>query len=191
MASNLTRRQESRQPSSTLSRWEPFRALRNLDPFGLMSEMMRFDPFAGLEQGMAPAMAFMPRTDVREKADAYEITVELPGVKQKDIEISCAGNTLTISGEIQDEERDEGDRFHAWERVYGRFTRSFTLPEGADIDKVKAELRDGVLHVMIPKKADVQPKRIPVEASKGREEQEQQAGQQPQERQVKIEKKAA
>jgi HSP20 family protein len=88
-----------------------------------------------------------------------------------------------ISGEIKEETRDESDRFHAFERVCGRFSRSFTLPEGADPDKLRAELRDGVLHVNIPKQPGTQAKRIPVEAGQGKEEQAQ-------EQQVKVQKAA-
>jgi len=203
MASHLTRRGEGRQQGGALGRWEPFRGLRDLDPFSLMREMLRFDPFASFEQGSAPEVAFMPRTDVREKVDAYEIVADLPGVKQEDLDVSFTGNTLTISGEVQDEEREDTERYHAWERTYGHFSRSFTLPESADVDKVKAELRDGVLCVKIPKKAGTQPKRIAVEAGKGGEQPQQaqaasqgkqaQEGQarEPQEKQVKVEKKAA
>jgi len=183
-----------------------------MDPFALMRDMLSFDPLFGGELGVGPELSFVPRTNVRERADAYEITADVPGVQLDDIEITCAGNTLTIGGEVRDEDRQEGERYHSWERVYGRFSRSFTLPEGADAEKVSASMDNGVLRVTIPKRASVQPKRIPVSASQAGERQEsarrqssqqagqssqqaeqssQQAGQHAQERQVAVEKKAA
>jgi HSP20 family protein len=183
MATSLMRRRETREPTGTLNRWEPLRTLRDWDPFSMMRELLRWDPLNDLEAVAGPELAFIPRINIQEKADAYEVTVELPGVKPDNIEIAISGNRLTISGERL-EERTEGDRYHAFERVYGRFSRTFLLPDGVDTDKIKAEMRDGVLYVMVPKQPGVQAKRIPVEASKGT--QEQQA-----DKQVKVEKAAA
>lgn len=204
MASNLSRRHEGREHQGTLSRREPYRAFREMDPFGLMREMMRWDPFAELEANIAPEAAFLPKTDVKEKADAFDIAVELPGVDQEDIEISCIGNRLTISGEREEEAREENERYYTWERSCGHFSRSFTLPESAEIEKVKAELKDGVLHVTVPKKESVQAKRIPIGAKSGGEQAkteqeeaqaqkqpEQKQGREPSQQQVKVEKKAA
>jgi HSP20 family protein len=186
MATSLMRRRETREPTSTLSRWEPLRSLRDWDPLSMMREMLRFDPFSDWEPLAGPELSFIPRTNLRETGDAYVISMDLPGVKEDNIEISFSGNRLTISGEIQDERRDENDRYHAFERIYGRFSRSFMLPDGVDPDKIKAELREGVLQVTIPKQPGVQAKRIPVEVSKGTGEQQQQP-----EKQVKVEKAAA
>ena len=183
MATSLMRRRETREPTSTLGRWEPLRTLRDWDPFNMMRELLRWDPFNDVESLGGPELAFIPRVNIQEKADAYEIAVELPGVQPDDIEIAISGNRLTISGERM-EERTEGERYHAYERVYGRFSRTFMLPDGVDTDKVRAELRDGVLYVSIPKQAGAQAKRIPVEAGKGTQEQQQ-------DKQVKVEKAAA
>jgi HSP20 family protein len=194
MAMSLMRRRETREPTGTLSRLEPLRSLRDWDPFGIMRELLRFDPFSDLEPLANPELSFIPRVNLRETADSYVVSMELPGIREENVEISISGNRLTISGELQDERRDEGDRYHAFERVYGRFSRSFTLPEGVDPDKVKAELREGVLEVTIPKQPGVQAKRIPVEASKRTGEQQQQQPEQTQQqpdKQVKVEKAAA
>jgi HSP20 family protein len=72
---------------------------------------------------------------------------------------------LTISGQREEEKKDEGDRYFAYERSYGTFSRSFTLPEGADTEHVRAELKDGVLTIVVPKKPEVQPRRIDVQST--------------------------
>jgi HSP20 family protein len=139
MATSLMRRREPREPTSTMSRLEPMRSLRDWEPFGLLREMLRWDPFADLEPFAGPEVAFVPRVNLRETADSYEISMDVPGIRQEQIEISVTGNRLTVSGELQEEQRDEGDRYYAFERSYGRFSRSFTLPEGADLDKINRQ----------------------------------------------------
>lgn len=190
MATSLMRRRETREPTSTLSRWEPSRSLRDWDPLSMMREMLRFDPFSDWEPLASPDLSFIPRVNLRETGDAYVITMDLPGIKDENIEISFSGNRLTVNGEIQDERRDENDRYHAFERMVGRFSRSFMLPDGVDPEKIKAELREGVLHVTVPKQPGVQAKKIPIEVGKGMGEQQQPEKQQP-EKQVKVEKAAA
>ena len=88
--------------------------------------------------------------DVRETPDGFNCRVDLPGVKEEEVDISLTGNRLTISGQRQEETRDERDRYHSYECSYGSFSRSFMLPEGVDTDNVKAEMKDGVLNVSIP-----------------------------------------
>lgn len=196
MATSLMRRREGREPMTT-GRGEPLRSLRDWDPFAMMRELLRWDPFSDLEPLASPEMAFVPRVNLRERPEGYEITMELAGIQPDDIEITYTGNQLTVSGERRGEERDESERYHAFERFYGRFSRSFMLPEGADFDKVRAELRDGVLRIAVPKHPGVQAKRIPVEVIQGAQEAQQipqQQGaetQQGEEKQVKVEKKAA
>src|SRR5262249_8334978 len=87
---------------------------------------------------------------------------DLPGVREQDLEVSVTGYRLTVSGKREEEERREDDRYFAYERSYGSFSRSFVMPEGADVESVKAELKDGVLHIIVPKKAEVQPRPIGV-----------------------------
>jgi HSP20 family protein len=106
------------------------------------------------------AGGFAPSFDVRETKDAYVFTADLPGVKEGDLELSLTGNRLTLSGRREEEKREEEDRWFAYERSYGSFSRSFTLPEGVDPDHVQAELKDGVLRVSVPKKAEVKPRKI-------------------------------
>jgi HSP20 family protein len=108
---------------------------------------------------------FVPSFEVKETKDSYLFKADLPGVKESDLDISVTGNRLTISGERQQEKKDEGDTFYAYERSYGSFSRSFTLPEGIDVDHINGELRDGVLNVVVPKKPEVQPKRVLLKGS--------------------------
>jgi HSP20 family protein len=98
---------------------------------------------------------------------------DLPGVKESDLEISLTGNQLRISGHRGEERVEESDRSHVTERTYGGFLRSFTLPEGCDPDHAHADLKDGVLTLTMPKKPEVQPRKITIaseseKASKGR-----------------------
>jgi HSP20 family protein len=136
---------------------------RGWDPFEMMQELIGAEPFRELTRG--EATGFVPTFEVKETKDSYTFKADLPGVKESDVEISLSGNMLTISGKREEEKKDEGDRYFAYERSYGTFSRSFTLPEGADTEHVRAELKDGVLTIAVPKKPEVQPRRIDVQSS--------------------------
>jgi HSP20 family protein len=133
------------------------------DPFRMMDALLRWDPFRDLGSGWSgQGAAFLPRFDVKETKDGYLFRADLPGVKESDLDISVSGNMLTISGKREEEHREEGEQYYASERSYGEFSRGFSLPEGADLDSVKADLKDGVLTVHLAKKPEVQPKRITI-----------------------------
>ena len=100
-----------------------------------------------------------------ETKDAYIFKADVPGIPEKDIEIQMTGNVLTIAGQRKLENVQEGERFFALERGYGSFSRSFALPDGVDVEHVSAEVKDGVLTVRIPKKPEVQPRRISIGSS--------------------------
>jgi HSP20 family protein len=151
---NIVRKGESRElvPSGR-GEWDPFRVMRDIlrwDPF---SEMV---PFVGHERGGT----FAPHFEVKETGDSYLFKADLPGVKESDLEIQVTGSRLTVSGKREAEERHEGETYYAYERTYGSFTRAFTLPDGVDDEHVQAELRDGVLTLTVPKKPELQPKKI-------------------------------
>lgn len=157
---NITRRNEA--ALAPTSGW---------DPFEVMREMLRFDPLrqlgltgpnaAGLQQ------IFVPQFEVKESANKYIFKADLPGLSDKDVEISLDQNRLTVSGHREAEKRDESDHFYAYERSYGSFTRSFTLPVGIDANHVNADLRDGVLTIEIPKAPEHQPKKIEIKPIAG------------------------
>jgi HSP20 family protein len=139
---------------------------REWDPFTQMRELMGWDPFETMTQllGTRPreATAFVPAFEVKETRDAFIFKADLPGVQEKDLDISLTGGRLVVSGRRETEKRDENERYFAYERGFGAFSRAFTLPEGVDAEHISAELKDGVLHLMLPKLPEVQPRRIQV-----------------------------
>jgi HSP20 family protein len=158
---NIVRRNE-RESRDITPRRGYVDPVQRLDPFRIMGELLRWDPFADFERfGQASGgPGFLPPVDVRETADAFVFRADLPGVKEDDVEISLTGNRLTINGQRQEETREEGSRYHSYERSYGSFSRSFTLPDGADADSVRADMKDGVLDITVPKRPEVKPRRI-------------------------------
>ena len=152
---NLIRRgteQPRRELATPQTTWEPLR---------LMRELMSWDPFAEMLPSLnTEPMMFTPRFEVKETKDAYVFKADLPGIDEKDLEISLTGNRLTVSGKREAEERDENERFYAYERSYGSFSRSFTLPDGADVEHADADMKSGVLMISIPKKPEHQPRKI-------------------------------
>lgn len=135
--------------------WEPIRTLRDL---------LRWDPFGEMVPSgwTGEAAAFAPDFDVKETKDTFVFKADLPGIKEADLDVRLTQNRLTIAGKRESEKTDKGDTFYTYERSYGSFSRSFTLPEGVDGDKIKAELKDGVLTIELPKPPELQPKKIAV-----------------------------
>lgn len=134
-------------------RWDPFRA---------MEELLRWEP----QFEVAPrqkAATFLPAFEVRETQDGYVFHADLPGVKEADLDISVTGQHLTISGKREEESRkEEGATYYAYERAYGSFTRAFMLPRSADVENVRAELKDGVLTLVVPKRPETKARKIEV-----------------------------
>jgi HSP20 family protein len=149
-----------------ITRREGTIARRERDPFSQMQELLNWDPFETMSQMLSGARAaaptFVPAFEVKETKDAFVFKADLPGVQEKDLEISLTGDRLVVSGRRESEKREENERYFAYERSFGSFSRAFTLPEGVDSDHISAELKDGVLHLTLPKKPEVQPKRIKV-----------------------------
>jgi HSP20 family protein len=147
---------EAALPARRLAReWDPFRAMR---------ELLRWDAFNDLAPAWPPLAeaAFSPDFDVKETKEAFVFSADLPGVKDADLEVRVAQNRLSISGKRESEKTEKGDTYYTTERSYGSFTRSFTLPEGIDADRIRAELKQGVLTLSVPKKPEAQPKKIDV-----------------------------
>ena len=109
----------------------------------------------------------MPVVDVVESDKAYEITAELPGMDEKNIEVKVAGAVLTIKGEKQEETEKREKDYYLQERSFGSFERSFDVPESVEVDKIEASFKKGVLTLTLPKKAEAQKpaKRIEVMAA--------------------------
>ena len=149
----------------TLVRWSPATpgTLRDLPT--IQDEVNRlFDSFfpRGATRGDVNAV-FAPAVDVQETPEEFVFHVDLPGVQQKDVKVSLMGDTLTIRGERKAEQATQNGSHHRLERVYGTFERSFTLGAPVRNDKVKAQVKDGVLEVRVPKAEEARPREIEVQ----------------------------
>ena len=133
------------------------------DPFRMMREMLRWDPFraAGLMPQLERDM-WMPHFEVRENGSSIRLIADVPGVKREDLDISITGNRLVVSGRREAEQRHKDENVLAWERQFGQFTRSFTLPDNVDADHITSELREGVLTIVAPLKAGAHARKITV-----------------------------
>lgn len=128
------------------------------NPFAMMQREMNrvFDSFNrswGLGAFPGFTGSFMPRLDVTEDARAFTVTAELPGMSEKEIDLSISGDTLTIRGEKKEEKEDNGRNYYYSERSYGTFLRSIPLPRQVEADKVSASFKKGVLTITLPKTA--------------------------------------
>ena len=107
---------------------------------------------------------FAPPVDIEESAEEFVVRVDLPGVAQKDVKVSLIGDTLTIRGERHSESKSEGSNTQRRERVHGTFERSFKMGRSVRADQVKAQYRDGVLEVRVPKAEEARVREIEVQA---------------------------
>ena len=143
----------------------PAIARREWDPFRLMRDMFRWDPFREMAAyPTAEPAPYAPAFEVKETKDAFVFKADVPGVKESDIEVSLVGNRLGITGKREAEHEEKADTYYAFERSYGSFTRTFTLPAEIDSGHIKAELKSGELTVVVPKAAAAVAKKIPVGA---------------------------
>jgi HSP20 family protein len=110
-------------------------------------------------------VSWIPQVDVREEAERFLVTADLPGVEGKDIEVTAEKGVLTVRGERRSEKKTENDGYTRIERASGTFLRRFTLPETADAEAIKATHVNGVLELSIPKRPQAQPRRISVQAA--------------------------
>ena len=149
---------------TTMMRWDPFQDLRSAqDEMTQMSPMLAHA--LGLhtqQQASATATAWAPALDISERKDAYLVTVELPGLKPEDLDITMEDGLLTIQGERQFTSESSEQQFHRVERRYGAFRRSITLPAHVTAEGIQASFEDGVLQVLVPKAEEAKPKRIQV-----------------------------
>jgi HSP20 family protein len=146
----------------SMTRWDPFQDLQSF-----RDEMNRtLNRWFSREEGDEPTRRrWMPALDVTETEDAYQIDVEVPGLRPEDINVTVDQGMLTIQGERRSEE-EKGDRsYHRVERHYGAFRRSISLPRDVDASKVEANYDNGVLRLRVPKTAGGQAKRIEVKQS--------------------------
>jgi len=106
-----------------------------------------------------------PAVDINEDEKSFKVTAELPGMTDKDVEVSLSGNTLAIKGKKEEAKEQKDKGYYLSERSYGEFQRSFLLPEGIDPEKIEANVAKGVLTVTVPKTVQSVAKKIEVKAS--------------------------
>jgi HSP20 family protein len=130
-------------------------------PLHVMDALLRWEPFREADLG-PPASAYAPAFDIKEIKDAYVIQADLPGVREGALDVTVTGTVVTVSGKREPALGGADERYFALERGYGSFSRTFTLPEGANVDDLSANLEQGVLTLHVPKRPEVQPRKITV-----------------------------
>ena len=142
-----------------ISRWDPFRDLTVLQD--RMNRLFE-DAGRGVRRGDEPTAAttWSPAVDILETDGEIVVKAELPGVDRKDISLHLENNVLTLRGERRLEKETKEENYHRIERAYGGFSRAFSIPATVDDEKIRAEYRDGVLKIALPKKEQVKPKQI-------------------------------
>jgi HSP20 family protein len=138
-----------------LAPWSDFESLQD-----------RLDRIWGRVPGVFPeeTMEWLPAVDLQEKDDEFLLTAEFPGMDEKDVAVDVEGNTLTLKGEkkTEREEKKKNGRWHLVERAWGSFERSLTLPISVDSQRIKAEFKNGLLTVHLPKRETSTARRVPI-----------------------------
>jgi HSP20 family protein len=133
------------------------------EPWGLLNRLRR-----ELDQGIdtvAREASWTPPVDIHEEAAQFVVRADLPGVKPADIEITAEKGVLALRGSRNFEQKNDDGHYSRVERVSGKFVRTFTLPDNVQTDAIKAQFKDGVLELSIPKVAKVEPRKIEVQAA--------------------------
>jgi HSP20 family protein len=142
-----------------LARWDPYRDIQRMQ-----EEMNRlFEDRLSTRSG--ESVGWTPNVDIFEDEDGVMLRFELAGVEAKDVDVRYENGVLTLRGERKLEREEKRDRYHRVELSYGTFTRSFSLPGTIDAEKIRAESKNGVLTVFVPKKPEAKPKSIQVKVS--------------------------
>ncbi len=150
-----------------LVRWEPVRELNTLQ-----NEMNRlfstfFDTPTTGSGGNGGLRRWIPAMDLVETDEHFILRADLPGVSEEDVKIEFEDNVLTVSGDRRTEHEEKREGFYRVERAMGSFSRSLTLPEGIDVDAVKATFDKGVLEIQIPKPEERKPRRVAISVGDG------------------------
>lgn len=153
----------------TLTRFVPFRS--PLADVAVLQNRLNsiFNDFS-LPEGEQESLAmgsFIPPVDIYEDAHQLVLKLEVPGIKQEDLDVKLENQTLTVKGERKFEKDEKEENFHRIERRYGSFTRTFTLPQTVDTAAVKANYENGVLTIALAKKEAAKPKQVQVEIGAG------------------------
>jgi HSP20 family protein len=142
-----------------IMRWKPSRHWLDL-----RDEVNRlFEDFVGTRTKSGEDVVWAPRVDISETTDEIRVRAELPGVCADCIDVDIENNTLIIQGEKQQEQNEDEENYFRVERVYGKFMRSFALPQRVKADQVKAKFKEGILHITIPKAEEAKPRKVNIE----------------------------
>jgi HSP20 family protein len=150
-----------------MTSWDLFEDLRDAQDEMMRVNRMRTLRLGQLLDGGANAPGWVPAIDISERKDAYVVSVELPGVRMDDQEITFQDGLLTIQGERRNTYDVAVEKAHRIERHYGAFRRSITLPSHVKADKIEASTQDGVLQILVPKSDEARARHIQVRATKG------------------------
>lgn len=148
---------ETRSPA----RWDPLAEWESLASWPFRGAALPSRAFEGV---LGQGGRFAPAIDVGEADGHYTITAELPGVKKDDVSVEVHDGVLTIRGEKRSEREEKGERGRHFERTFGAFSRSFTLPANADADHVEARFHDGILTVEVKKSEAAKPKTVTIKS---------------------------
>jgi HSP20 family protein len=149
----------------SIIRWNPARELLNMErefnklfnSFGKRLSIGESDFLDEYENAV-----WMPLTDIKEDKDNYYVMLDLPGVSKDDVKVSYSNGQLSVSGERKQEKETKDSKFQRVERVFGRYYRSFTLPQKIKEDKIEAEFKDGQLNITVPKAEEAKPKELEI-----------------------------
>lgn len=143
---------------ANITRWDPLQEMLTLRE--AMNQLFE-------ESYVSPAQArqrqgFVPALDLSETPESFIVEMAVPGMKPENLDIAVENGVLTVKGEVKQETTDKNRQYHRIERHYGAFTRTLNLPTTVKVDAIQANLRDGVLHLDIPKAEEVKPRKINV-----------------------------
>jgi HSP20 family protein len=150
---------------TVVTRWDPFREFSTLQD--RMNRLFR-DSFGEGRDEALTTTGFAPAVDVYEDEHNVTLKIEVPGIEEKDIDVRIENNVLTVHGERKIEKDEKEENYRRIERQYGSFTRSFSLPNTVDAEKVNANYDKGVLKITLAKKAEAKPKQIKVNVGSDR-----------------------
>ncbi len=149
----------------TLVKWNPARELLNVERefnklFNTFNSRFGFDD-SSMNEDLENAV-WSPLTDISENKDQYILKMDLPGVSKENLKLNFHDGELIISGERKQEKEDKDSKYHRIERTYGKYFRSFTLPQTIQADKINAEFKDGQLTITVPKSEEAKPKELEI-----------------------------
>ena len=146
----------------TLLRWQPFNDMLRMQESINQVFRKHFDEMN--QQNDSQQNCWNPTADIFDNEKDFLIRLELPGIKKEEVKIDFNDNILSVSGERKPDASLSQEKFHRMECLYGKFNRSFTLPQHIDAEKIEGTLREGILNIRIPKSEKAQKKSIPIQA---------------------------